>query len=338
VLVPIVLYSWLALRWAIDQFQREEVLFREAERLDVRLWLRRLFRQKEALPTAGQALFCFGLLLGLRWLGEGLGDRVPLLARTGVVLLTFVAAPPLFMALVLTKRPRRALNLFLPGAGYVAAGLLLLPAADMIHQLLMRVPGLLELVRERQLLVAGAFNLVPVSERATWSGYVLLLALISAASKELAFRGWILNGLRQRFRPWTAIVISSLLFAAFHMNVFVMAPAFVLGVVLGVLAVRSGSLLPGTLLHVGCYAILIYGGEPGPSPLGLAEAGWGVGLALAATCALLAVLILWWLNWQGAALTPLQALVRLPQHLDGIAARKPERAWQPGELGKTRIP
>src|SRR5207253_10034996 len=29
VLVPMMVYSWLALRWAIGQFQREEVLFRE---------------------------------------------------------------------------------------------------------------------------------------------------------------------------------------------------------------------------------------------------------------------------------------------------------------------
>ena len=35
VLAPMVIYSWLALRWAIEQFQREEVLFREAERLDL---------------------------------------------------------------------------------------------------------------------------------------------------------------------------------------------------------------------------------------------------------------------------------------------------------------
>src|SRR5262249_16166136 len=32
VLAPMALYSWLALRWAIEQFKREEVLFREAER------------------------------------------------------------------------------------------------------------------------------------------------------------------------------------------------------------------------------------------------------------------------------------------------------------------
>ncbi len=78
VLAPMVVYSWLALRWAIEQFQREEVLFREAERLDVGLWLRRLFRDKEALPTAGEAFFCFALLLVLRWASFGLvRDREP---------------------------------------------------------------------------------------------------------------------------------------------------------------------------------------------------------------------------------------------------------------------
>jgi len=51
VLAPMVIYSWLALRWAIAQFQREEVLFREAERLELGLWLKRLLREKEALPT-----------------------------------------------------------------------------------------------------------------------------------------------------------------------------------------------------------------------------------------------------------------------------------------------
>src|SRR5262249_4151797 len=66
VLAPIVLYSWLALRWAIEQFKREEVLFREAERLDIGLWLRRLLREKEALPSAGQAFFCFFLIVALR--------------------------------------------------------------------------------------------------------------------------------------------------------------------------------------------------------------------------------------------------------------------------------
>src|SRR5205823_1216781 len=67
--------------------------------------------------------------------------------------------------------------------------------------------------------------------------------------EELAFRGFILTGLRRRFHPWTAIFMSSFLFALYHMNVFQALPAFLLGVVLGILTVRSGSILPSMLLH-----------------------------------------------------------------------------------------
>ncbi len=301
VLAPVVVYSWLALRWAIDQFQREEVLFREAEQLDVGLWIRRLFREKEALPTAGQALFCFGLLLGLRWLTEGLGQALPLLTRSGIVLAAFVTAPPLFMALTLTRRPLQALALRMPAPGYVLAAVLLLPLADLGRELLAALPVMGVLFRERQELVAEAFGLDAAPGGVGWE-YVLALAVLSAVTKELAFRGFILTGLRQRFRPWTAIAISSLLFAAFHMNVFAMAPAFLLGVVLGVLAVRSGSVVPGIVLHAGCYALLLLG----------TTSGWLPGLGLAGRvvaglgCAGAAVFLLWRLGGIGSArATPL---------------------------------
>src|SRR5206468_6337155 len=102
VLGPTILYGWVALRWAVWQFQREEVLFREAERLDLGLWFRHLFRDKEPWPSAGQAFFCFGLILTLRWLSLGAGSRLPLLTRTAIGQVAFVAAPPLLMAALLT--------------------------------------------------------------------------------------------------------------------------------------------------------------------------------------------------------------------------------------------
>src|SRR5437773_3505561 len=87
VLIPIILYSWLALRWAIEQFRREEVLFREAERLDLGLWVRRVFREKEPLPSTGQALLCFMLIMALRWLFYSGASDHPLLERTAIAYL-----------------------------------------------------------------------------------------------------------------------------------------------------------------------------------------------------------------------------------------------------------
>ena len=63
VMVPTLVYAAVALRWAIDQFQREDVLFREAERFSLARWLRHLYRDREPTPTSGEATLCFALIL-----------------------------------------------------------------------------------------------------------------------------------------------------------------------------------------------------------------------------------------------------------------------------------
>jgi sodium transport system permease protein len=298
VLAPVAVYSWLALRWAIDQFQREEVLFREAERLDVGLWLRRLFRRKEPLPTASQALFCFALVLSLRWLTVGLGDSLSLLARNVITLLAFMAAPPLFLALLLTTRPRQALALRLPRLGYVLVAVLLVPLAELTHSPMGRFPALMALLQERLTFIEAARVLDGGGRPAPGWRYVLVLALLPAVCKELAFRGFILTGLRRRFQPWTAILLSSFVFAALHMNVFMLAPAFLLGVALGVLAVQSGSVLPGMVLHFAGSLLLLGGPMLRPRFEALLPTAEPVLLlsTVAAVCTALAVGLLWQLR------------------------------------------
>jgi sodium transport system permease protein len=252
VLAPMLVYSWLALRWAIEQFQREEVLFREAERLDVNLWLRRLLREKEALPSAGQALFCFALIFGLHWLLLG-GSRGSLVSYNAVRYLAFVAAPPLFMVQMLTTRPLQGLSLRWPPwwtwpAGAALAVLLLPPFSSLTLLLLDQFPHI------KQAAASGLANSV-VKPRAV---ALIVFVVLPALCEELAFRGFILNGLRNRYRPWTAIFLSSLLFAFYQMNVLQALPHFLLGVALALLVVRSSS-LGGAIVFRLVWEMLLWG-------------------------------------------------------------------------------
>ena len=167
-------------------------------------------------------------------------------------------------------------------------------------------------LQERQMLVERVF--LRHAKTTAWSIASLVLALVTAAGKELAFRGFIFAGLLMRMRPWPAILVSSFLFAAFHMNVFLLPPFFLLGIALGILALRSGSLLPGIILHASCYAVVQFGppwlggAAPGASanPLG----GWPA--AVTAVCTLAAAALLWWQNRRsGSGLV--EALLGLPQ-------------------------
>jgi sodium transport system permease protein len=260
VLAPMVIYGWLALRWAIEQFQREEVLFREAERLDIGLWLRRLFRDKEPLPSAGQALFCFVLVLGLHRLTLTFGNRFALAVQLGVSYLAFVAAPALFMALLITTRPLIGLALRRPPwwalpVALVLALLLFVPGAEVTY-LTVQSLGIKDQLREFQETFSADETHGPEPLARVFE-LVALVSLLQAVCEELAFRGFILTGLRRRFSPRTAVFLSSFLFALFHMNVFQFVPHFILGVVLSTLVVRSGSVVPAMLFHF-AYNCLVY--------------------------------------------------------------------------------
>ncbi len=269
VLAPMLLYSWLALRWAIEQFKREEVLFREAERLDIGLWLKRLFREKERLPSPGEAVFCFVLIVLLNRLTISFGDSLPVLVQACIRYLAFMAAPALFMALLLTTRPVEGLSLRLPPwwawpAAAVLAVFLLFPCVEAIRILIHQMPEKLEpLVKEHARSVAVGSDTAPGFDLSTalgrWLPFLAFVGII-AVSEEVAFRGFILSGLRQRFRPTTAVLLSAFLFALSQMNVFQFVPHFLLGVVLGFLVVRGGSLWPAILFHL-LFNVLLTGPE-----------------------------------------------------------------------------
>jgi len=79
--------------------------------------------------------------------------------------------------------------------------------------------------------------------------FVLFISLAPGLMEELLFRGYLQTRLLQRWKPGFAILVSSSLFALFHITPHSMALAFIAGLFLGVLAWRTGSIWPGVLCH-----------------------------------------------------------------------------------------
>jgi membrane protease YdiL (CAAX protease family) len=82
------------------------------------------------------------------------------------------------------------------------------------------------------------------------------LAIVPALCEELFFRGFLLRAFRSAMSPTVAIIFTAALFGLFHVLVRDalmlerFPPTALLGLVLGWLAVRTGSLWPGVVLHV----------------------------------------------------------------------------------------
>jgi sodium transport system permease protein len=245
---------FVAIRWAIDQFNTESVLFSDTERLDLRLWLKHLVRDRHDTPTVGAAVSCgvlilvggfFVMLLMPANSLSSFGDVVALVLTSQLIIIV----PALAMTFVLTRNPAKTLLLRRSSWPVLLASLGLAVA---VHPLNLAMQSLLQWLyppapktMEALTRVQTAVNLAP-----HWWMVLLLVALLPAICEELAFRGFILSGLRHTGHKWRAILLSALFFGITHQVVQQSAGAFVLGILIGYVAVQTGSLWPGLLFHL----------------------------------------------------------------------------------------
>jgi len=67
--------------------------------------------------------------------------------------------------------------------------------------------------------------------------------------EEIFFRGFLFQGLRQKYGWINAMLLSSAIFAAAHLDLIALIPTFVLGNVLAYVYHRSNSVWPGIIMH-----------------------------------------------------------------------------------------
>ena len=248
----------LAIRWAEDQFNRESVLFRESERLDLKRWLIHLVRERGETPSFGQAMLCLAIILIVQFfVGIALSAQQPeelgfnYLAKTLLISqLACIFAPAVIMTVMLTSNPRRTLLLErLPRAWHVATGAVL---AILLHPVVVKLSEGVQSVFPVQPDVFEGIKALESAFGDAPSIWVLLalVALLPAICEELALRGFVLSGLRHLGHKWWAIAISAVAFGAIHMFLQQKVTAAAVGLVIGYLAVQTGSIVPCMVFHL----------------------------------------------------------------------------------------
>lgn len=91
------------------------------------------------------------------------------------------------------------------------------------------------------------------------SSFVMIFAVILVApiGEELLFRGLVQSYGLKNFAPVLAIGLQGLIFGLYHGNVIQGIYAFFMGVVLGIVTYKLGSIIPAILLHVSINASLL---------------------------------------------------------------------------------
>ena len=184
--------------------------------------------------------------------------------QVGVGQVFFYVIPALLTPIALRLEPRALLSLRLPAArAWLAAPFVLagaLGGTALIVQFVMPLfpAGIGLRLFERGMAAFGS----PLG----W----LVLTLGAAVSEELVFRGAVLGLLRRRFPTWLAIVMQAAAFALMHGLAIRLPHTFGIGLLFGVVAVRTRSILPTLLMHATFNLMLVSGTFGG---LG----GWGAG-------------------------------------------------------------
>ena len=92
--------------------------------------------------------------------------------------------------------------------------------------------------------------IMPGSEITPVAAIALMIGVMPAICEELAFRGFILSGLRRMQNKWLAVLISSLFFGIAHQMLQQSIAAFAVGLLIGYIAIQTNSIIPCMVYHL----------------------------------------------------------------------------------------
>lgn len=243
----------LAARWARRQFENESVLFAGGEQWEFSRWAKRLWADRQPLATPTQAYFAAAIvLIGLFFgklaivgMPQGFADIATLVIVPQIGL---ILAPTLLMAIICTRSLRHSLRMTLPVSPVVLPVALLLGVT--LHPLYVLLASWISAVYP--ISESAMASMKPFAEQinqAPWLYVVLLMALLPAICEELAYRGFMFGGLAREGAPLRAILVTSVVFGISHGVLQQSLSATVMGLILGLVALKTGSVLPGIIIH-----------------------------------------------------------------------------------------
>ncbi|MDB4664420.1 ABC transporter permease subunit [bacterium] len=304
---------WLAVTWAKRQFENEAVLFGGQEQWELGLWVKHLWRDRQPVATTSQAYACGAIILVALFFGRLAATSVPgdLAGLAKMVIspqLGLILAPALLMSVMLTTSVRTSLRVRWPNWHSLPMAVVL---GVTLHPLYLALAKWIEYtypVSDEALKAMIPF----VEQMATlpWISVIFLMAFVPAVCEELAFRGFIFGGLIRQGGRLRAVIVTALMFGISHGFLQQSIAATCMGMLLGLIALRTGSVLPCMLLHFTNNALSVSMGR-------LADSGLpGIQMLITKTQAGPAYQPLWFLLSIGLAITCLLYFASLRSPVD----------------------
>ena len=226
---------------SIKLFHSEKILFRTAEEKSLKFWGK---NKKDVLNIQFVIVYFVIMIIALYYLGgswqlknimNGLMKTQLLLILLPVILILRLSKTDIKSALRLNYT--NPMNFLL----VLIAALPLLLLSGIIGQLINYIFPVSESYLE------ALQNLITIQDNNLWF-IIFVVGILPGICEEVMFRGFILSALRKK-GLWYGIILSAVLFGAFHLDPFRFIPVTLLGIWLGYLAVKTNSLYVPILAH-----------------------------------------------------------------------------------------
>jgi membrane protease YdiL (CAAX protease family) len=241
------LYAGLMLSLAARLFSTEHLVNPAWEPLSLKGLRHSTRRRERRLPAVDEALALFALSLLLVLYVSPVWQKWGLLTMVAGNQLLLIAAPALLFAWLGRYRWVETFAWRRPSAGEMAgAALIGVGLVPWINALLALQNQFWPLDPELTRSMAEQF--LPALQRRPVLT-VVAIGLLAGVCEELLFRGPIQTALTRRLPAWCALGFGGLLFGAAHMYVQGLPLLTLIGVLLGWIVLRGGSIFPAMLLH-----------------------------------------------------------------------------------------
>lgn len=222
-------------------FNSESILFRTAEEKSMKFWGK---NKTNVFSTQVVMLFYVVALLLLYYVGsswQSASINMGLL-KTQVIL---ILLPAIFMIRMAKLKPKEGLNYRgTKPVNFALAAIMAIPAI-VVAAILGQLINTLFPISESYLEAMG--KVLSGDGNSIWLT-IFIVAVLPGICEETMFRGYIINGFR-KYGFWAAAITSGVLFGVFHMDMFRLLPASLLGIYLGYMLLKTNSIYLTMFAH-----------------------------------------------------------------------------------------
>jgi sodium transport system permease protein len=239
-------FAAAALAWATSQFKQEAVLFRHAEDVRWSPFRRRRGALPSPFPSAGTAVLLVAVELIILAAFGGLAQtwgvqKLLLISQMAIVL------PPLLILRRGGYDRKKVLGLKNPApmawpatVVLILGGWLLAIEIASIQNMIMPFP---KEMLDKFVSFFNELNKLPAMAA------LFYLAILPGMCEETLCRGFLLHSFMPRFGKWGGVIVTAVAFGLLHMDPYRFISTTFLGILLGVIVVRTGSIFPAMLAH-----------------------------------------------------------------------------------------